>query len=121
MLAAYCDVIYVDKQTAEDFKRASQKERRLDGLIDEIAKAGDFEALLGDAVWSLTRPRTPEKRSLGSRCRSAGQKALRDVMERLDILPDRLAIGLDEVAAFIRIRAPDTARRGCERRQIRGG
>lgn len=44
--AAYCDVLYVDKRTAEDFKRTRQKEPRLDGLIGEIAKASDFEGLL---------------------------------------------------------------------------
>lgn len=50
VLAAYCDVLYVDKRTAEDFRRACQKEKRLDGLIGEIAKAADFEALLGLAT-----------------------------------------------------------------------
>lgn len=46
VLAAYCAVLYVDKRTAEDFRRAKQKEARLAGLIGEIAKAADFEALL---------------------------------------------------------------------------
>lgn len=46
-LAAYCAVLYVDKRTAEDFRRARQNEARLSGLIGEIAKAADFEALLG--------------------------------------------------------------------------
>ncbi len=47
VLAAYCAVLYVDKRTAEDFTRAQRKEPRLKGLIGEISKAADFEALLG--------------------------------------------------------------------------
>ena len=47
VLAAYCTVLYVDKRTAEDFTRAQRKEPRLKGLIGEITKAADFEALLG--------------------------------------------------------------------------
>lgn len=47
VLAAYCDVLYVDKRTAEDFRRARRKETRLDALIGEVAKGSDFEALLG--------------------------------------------------------------------------
>lgn len=46
VLAAYCAVLYVDKRTAEDFTRAQRKEPRLKGLIGEIIKAADFEALL---------------------------------------------------------------------------
>ncbi len=46
-LAAYCAVLYVDKRTAEDFARAQRKEPRLKGVIGEIAKAADFDALLG--------------------------------------------------------------------------
>lgn len=46
VLAAYCSILYVDKRTAEDFRRAKQKEPQLTGLIGEIAKAPDFEALL---------------------------------------------------------------------------
>lgn len=46
VLAAYCAILYVDKRTAEDFRRAQHKEPRLAGLIGEIAKAADFEALL---------------------------------------------------------------------------
>lgn len=49
VLAAYCDVLYVDKRTAEDFRQARQKDSRLDGLIGEIAKGADFEVLLGVA------------------------------------------------------------------------
>jgi hypothetical protein len=45
-LSAYCAVLYVDKRTAEDFRRALHKESRLTGLIGKIAKAADFEALL---------------------------------------------------------------------------
>jgi hypothetical protein len=40
------DVDYVDRRTAEDFRRALHKEPRLTGLVGEIAKAADFEALL---------------------------------------------------------------------------
>lgn len=47
VLAAYCEVLYVDKRTAEDFARAKRKEPRLKELIGEITKAADFEALLG--------------------------------------------------------------------------
>ena len=47
VLAAYCAVLYVDKRTAEDFVRARRKEPRLSGLIGEVAKAADYEALLG--------------------------------------------------------------------------
>lgn len=47
VLAAYCDVLYVDKRTAEDFRRAKQKDPRLGAVIGEIAKAADFDALLG--------------------------------------------------------------------------
>lgn len=47
VLAAYCAVLYVDKRTAEDFRRAQRKEPRLKGLIGEVSKAADFDALLG--------------------------------------------------------------------------
>lgn len=46
VLAAYCSVLYVDKRTAEDFRRAHRKEPHLVELIGEIAKGPDFEALL---------------------------------------------------------------------------
>lgn len=49
VLAAYCDVVYVDKRTAEDFKRAIRKERKLSGLIGNIARAADFLDLLDPA------------------------------------------------------------------------
>jgi hypothetical protein len=45
-LPAYCAVLYVDRRTAEDFRRALHKESWLTGLIGKIAKAADFEALL---------------------------------------------------------------------------
>lgn len=45
VLAAYCEVLYVDKRTAEDFRQALKKEPRLVGLIGEIAKAGDFDGV----------------------------------------------------------------------------
>jgi len=47
VLAAYCDVLYVDKRTAEDFRRAIGKEPKLSGLIGDVAKAVDFADLLG--------------------------------------------------------------------------
>jgi hypothetical protein len=50
VLAAYCDVLYVDKRTAEDFRRACHKEKRLHGLIGQVAKAADFDALLGSGM-----------------------------------------------------------------------
>ncbi len=46
VLAAYCDVLYVDKRTAEDFRRAESKEPELVGLIGTIAKASDFDGIL---------------------------------------------------------------------------
>jgi hypothetical protein len=46
VLAAYCDVLYVDKRTAEDFRRAIAKEPKLIGLIGDVAKAADFTDLL---------------------------------------------------------------------------
>ena len=49
VLAAYCAVLYVDKRTAEDFRRAQQKEPRLMTLVGEIKKAVDFEALLASS------------------------------------------------------------------------
>jgi hypothetical protein len=46
-LAAYCDVLYVDKRTAEDFQRARRKEPTLRTLIlARIAKGRDFTDLL---------------------------------------------------------------------------
>lgn len=50
VLAAYSDILYVDKRTGEDFRQARQKDPRLDRFIGKIAKAADFEALLGDPV-----------------------------------------------------------------------
>ncbi|MFB0876025.1 MULTISPECIES: hypothetical protein [unclassified Sphingobium] len=45
VLAAYCEVLYVDKRTAEDFRQAVKKEPRLVGLIGEIAKASEFDGI----------------------------------------------------------------------------
>jgi hypothetical protein len=45
-LTAYCSVTYVDKRTAEDFRRALQKEPRLTGLVGGVAKSVGFEGLL---------------------------------------------------------------------------
>jgi hypothetical protein len=47
VLAAYCNVLYGDKRTAEGFKRAIGKEPKLFGLIGDVAKASDFVGLLG--------------------------------------------------------------------------
>lgn len=46
VLAAYCDMLYVDKRTAEDFRRAEEKQPQLAGLIGEIAKARDFDDIV---------------------------------------------------------------------------
>ena len=46
VLAAYCSVLYVDRRTAEDFRRAQAKEPRLAVLLGCIAKGADFDALL---------------------------------------------------------------------------
>lgn len=45
-LAAYCEVTYVDKRTAEDFRRALTKEPKLHGLVGDIRKAKDFAELV---------------------------------------------------------------------------
>jgi hypothetical protein len=42
VLAAYSGMLYVDKRTAEDFRRAIAKETKLTGLIGVVAKAADF-------------------------------------------------------------------------------
>lgn len=49
-LAAYSDVLYVDKRTAEDFRRAMAKEPKLQGLVGNIAKAKDFTDLVAAAA-----------------------------------------------------------------------
>lgn len=46
VLAAYCDVLYVDRRTSEDLRRIRQKEPILDALMGEVRKEADFEALL---------------------------------------------------------------------------
>ena len=46
VLAAYCDVLYVDRRTSEDLLRVRRKEPILDALMGEVRKAADFEALL---------------------------------------------------------------------------
>jgi hypothetical protein len=49
VLAAYCDVLFVDKRTAEDFLRARRKEPMLNSLpLARIAKGKDFTDLLAD-------------------------------------------------------------------------
>lgn len=48
-LAAYCDVLFVDKRTHEDFRRARHKEPMLNSLLlARIAKGKDFTDLLAD-------------------------------------------------------------------------
>lgn len=46
VLAAYCDVLYVDRRTSEDLLRVRRKEPILSALMGEVRKAADFEALL---------------------------------------------------------------------------
>lgn len=46
VLAAYCDVLYVDRRTSEDLLRVRRKEPVIDALMGEVRKAADFEALL---------------------------------------------------------------------------
>ena len=46
VLAAYCDVLYVDRRTSEDLLRVRRKEPVIDALMGEVRKASDFEALL---------------------------------------------------------------------------
>ena len=46
VLAAYCDVLYVDRRTSEDLLRVRRKEPVIDALMGEIRKAAGFEALL---------------------------------------------------------------------------
>ena len=45
-LAAYTDVLFVDKRTHEDFRRVVQKDPDLAKLFGSIAKAGDYEQLI---------------------------------------------------------------------------
>jgi hypothetical protein len=45
-LAAYCDVLYVDRRTSEDLLRVRRKEPQIDALMGTVAKGADFEALL---------------------------------------------------------------------------
>jgi hypothetical protein len=48
-LAPYCDLLFVDKRTAEDFRRALSKEPFLSSLpLARIAKGRDFTDLLAD-------------------------------------------------------------------------
>ncbi|WP_341022943.1 hypothetical protein [Brevundimonas diminuta] len=46
VLAAYCDVLYVDRRTSEDLLRVRRKKPAIDALMGEVRKAADFEALL---------------------------------------------------------------------------
>ena len=47
VLAAYTDILFVDKRTLEDFRRVRQKEPELAALFREIRKASDFSAIAG--------------------------------------------------------------------------
>lgn len=46
VLAAYCDVLYVDRRTSEDLLRVRRREPILNALMGEVRKAHDFEGLL---------------------------------------------------------------------------
>ena len=46
-LAAYTDVLFVDKRTLEDFRRVRQKEPGVAALFGEIRRASDFSAVAG--------------------------------------------------------------------------
>ena len=46
VLAAYYDVLFVDRRTSEDLLRVRRKEPLIDALMGEIRKAADFGALL---------------------------------------------------------------------------
>jgi len=46
VLSAYCSVLYVDKRTAEDFRRVRQKEPYLNDSIGKIVKAATFDEFL---------------------------------------------------------------------------
>lgn len=44
-LAAYTDILFVDKRTLEDFRRVRRKEPGLAALFGEVRKASDFSAI----------------------------------------------------------------------------
>jgi hypothetical protein len=49
VLAAYCDLLFVDKRTAEDFRRALRNEPMLSSLpLARVAKGKDFTDLVAD-------------------------------------------------------------------------
>jgi len=54
-LAAYADVLYVDKRTAENFRRAVRKEPGLAVLVGRIEKASDYRSILGRLAASPSR------------------------------------------------------------------
>jgi hypothetical protein len=45
VLAAYTDVLFVDKRTLEDFRRVKSKEPELNGLFGTVTRASVFEAI----------------------------------------------------------------------------
>lgn len=45
VLAAYTDVLFVDKRTLEDFRRVKSKEPELSGLFGTVTRASVFEAI----------------------------------------------------------------------------
>lgn len=46
VLAAYTDVLFVDKRTLEDFRRVKSKETELSGLFGTVKRASVFEAIV---------------------------------------------------------------------------
>jgi hypothetical protein len=46
-LAPYCDELYVDRRTAEDFRRAQTGSPELSSLVGRVLRAGDYEVVLG--------------------------------------------------------------------------
>jgi len=46
VLAAYTDVLFVDKRTLEDFRRIKSKEPELNGLFGTVKRASVFEAIV---------------------------------------------------------------------------
>jgi hypothetical protein len=47
-LAAYADILYVDKRVAENFRRALQKDPALAPIVGDIKKASNWQSILAD-------------------------------------------------------------------------
>jgi hypothetical protein len=45
VLAAYTDVLFVDKRTLKDFRRVKSKEPELSGLFGTVTRASVFETI----------------------------------------------------------------------------